>query len=68
MWWDKIKNGTTRFANLHVINFSERDTGELAKLASRAMKRQINVQDGDVMVSLGDSIVYVTPVRWKRAA
>mgnify|MGYP000004496417 FL=1 len=68
MWWDKIKNSTTRFENLHVINFSERDTGELAKLASRAMKLQINIQDGDVMVSLGDSIVYVTPVRWKSAA
>ena len=22
MWWDKIKNGTIRFENLQVINFS----------------------------------------------
>jgi uncharacterized protein YaeQ len=68
MWWDKIKNSTTRFDNLHVINLSEQDTGALAKLASRAMKLQINVQDGDVMVSVGDSIVYVTPSKWKTAA
>ena len=68
MWWDKIRSSTTRFENLHVINFSEKDTGELAKLASRAMKLQINIQDGDVMVSVGDSIVYVTPLKWKSAA
>ena len=68
MWWDKIKNSTIRFENLHVINLSEKDTGALARLASRTMKLQINVQDGDVMVSVGDSIVYVTPSKWKTAA
>jgi uncharacterized protein YaeQ len=68
MWWDKIKNSTTRFDNLQVVNFSEVDTDALAKLASRAMKLQINIQDGDVMVSVEDSVVYVTPVTWKSAA
>jgi uncharacterized protein YaeQ len=68
VWWDKIKNSTTRFENLQVTTFSEKDTGELAKLASRAMKLQINIQDGDVMVSVGDSMVYVTPLKWKGAA
>lgn len=68
MWWDKMKNSTTRFDNLQVISFSATDTGALAKLASRAMKLQINIQDGDVMVSVDDSIVYVTPAKWKSAA
>ena len=68
IWWDKIKKNTTRFENLQVINFSEKDTGELAKLASRAMRLQINIQDGDVMVSVGDRIVYMTPLKWKSAA
>ena len=68
MWWDKIKSSTIRFENLQVIGFSEKDTNELAKLASRTMKLQINIQDGDVMVSVGDSIVYVTPLKWKSAA
>ena len=68
MWWDKIKNSTTRFDNLHVFSFSETDTGALARLASRAMKLQINIQDGEVMVSVGDNIVYVTPIQWKSAA
>ena len=68
VWWDKIKTSTTRFENLQVINFSEQDTGALAKLASRAMRLQINIQDGDVMVSVGDSIVYLTPLKWKSVA
>ncbi|MEP1588579.1 MAG: YaeQ family protein [Tateyamaria sp.] len=65
MWWDKIKDSTTRFGNLEVTNLPENDTLELAKLASRAMKLQVNIQDGDVMVSVDDSIVYLTPVIWK---
>ncbi len=67
VWWEKIKNSTTRFDDLSVINLSEKDTNDLAKLASRSMKLQVNIQDGDVMVSVDDSIVYVTPVKWKSA-
>ena len=65
IWWEKIKNSTTRFDNLQVINFSEADTSALGKLASRAMKLQVNIQDGEVMVSVDESIIYVTPVKWK---
>ena len=68
IWWDKIKNSTTRFDNLQVINFPEAETGALAKLASRAMRLQINIQDGEVMVSVDESAVYVTPEKWKSAA
>ncbi|MDO6729610.1 YaeQ family protein [Marinovum sp. 2_MG-2023] len=68
VWWDKIKNSTTRFDNLQVINLPEADTAALANLASRTMQLQVNIQDGDVMVSVGDGIVYVNPVVWKGAA
>jgi uncharacterized protein YaeQ len=68
MWWDKIKNNTTRFANLQVTNFPERETSDLAKLASRAMKLQISIQDGDVLVGVGDSIVNLSPQIWKASA
>ena len=65
VWWEKIKNRTARFNNLQVTNFSKKDTSELGKLASRSMNLQVNIQNDDVMVSLNDSIVYVTPVKWK---
>jgi len=68
MWWDKIKKTAARFENLQVINFSASDTGALAKLASRTMKIQVNIQDGEVMVGVGDSILYVTLLKWKSAA
>lgn len=67
IWWDKIKGSTTRFEHLQVIGFSEKDTGALAKLANRTTKLQINIQDGEVMVSTGDSIVYLTPLKLKGA-
>lgn len=67
VWWDKVKNSTTRFDALQVTSFAEKDTLDLAKLASRAMKLQVNIQDGEVMVSADDSIVYVTPNVWKNA-
>jgi uncharacterized protein YaeQ len=67
VWWDKIKNSTTRFNNLQVVNLSENETSELANLADRSMKLQVNIQDGEVMVSVDDSIVYVNPVKWKSA-
>lgn len=65
MWWDKIKNSTTRFDNLQVTNLTETDTKELGKLANRSMKLQVNIQEGEVMVSMDESIVYVNPIKWK---
>ncbi|WP_128255212.1 YaeQ family protein [Falsirhodobacter deserti] len=67
IWWEKIRSSTTRFANLQVVNISERESAALGKHASRSMKVQVNVQDGDVMVSVDGSIIYVTPVEWKSA-
>lgn len=68
VWWGKVKTGTTRFNNLQVINFAEADTTALARLASRAMKLQVNIQDSDVMVSVDEHVVYITPKTWKGAA
>lgn len=68
MWWDKIKNSTTRFNNLQVVNFSQDDTSALEKLANRSMRMQVNIQDGEVMVSVDDTIVNLSPVMWKAAA
>ncbi|EBA04140.1 hypothetical protein RB2150_06553 [Rhodobacterales bacterium HTCC2150] len=64
-WWEKIKNCTTRFDNLQVTNLSLDATSALAELASRSMKIQVNIQDNDVMVSVDEHIVYLTPQNWK---
>lgn len=68
VWWDKVKSSTTRFDNLQVVNFSETDAAALAEMVSRAMKVQVNIQDAEVMVSVNEDTVYVTPDIWKGAA
>lgn len=68
MWWEKTKNSTTRFDNLHVATLAEHDTAALANMANRSMLMQVSIQDGDVMVSVGDDVVYVTPVILKDVA
>jgi uncharacterized protein YaeQ len=65
MWWEKIKDSTTEFNDLQVINFTKKDTSELGKQVNRSMKVQANIQDGDVMIIVDGSIVSVTPVKWK---
>jgi uncharacterized protein YaeQ len=32
------------------------------------MKLQVNIQDGEVMVSIDDTAIYLTPETWKGAA
>lgn len=68
VWWEKIKNSTSRFDNLRVVNFPSGETGDLAKLAARSMRLQVNIQDGEVMAGVGDAMVYLTPDMWKAAA
>ena len=68
IWWDKIKGSTSRFGNLQVFNLQETETAALAQQANRSMKMQVNIQDGEVMVSVDDAVLYVTPVSWKTAA
>lgn len=65
IWWDKVKGSTTRFNNLEVTAFSDADVSALAAMANRAMKIQVNIQDGEVMVSVDDNIAYITPTQWK---
>jgi len=51
-----------------VINLAEADTKALADLASRAMKLQVMIQDGEVTVNLEEALVTLTLDRWKNAA
>lgn len=67
MWWSKIQNSTTRFDNLSVVNLAQEETKQLAELADRSMQMQVNIQEGEVMVSVGESIVYVNPMELKAA-
>ena len=68
LWWDKVKNSSTRFDNLRVVNFSYKDSNEVESLLNRSMKLQVNIQDGDLMISAGDFVVYMTQINWKEVS
>jgi len=68
IWWDKIRSATTRFDNLQVLNFTEADIAALAARVGRSMRMQVNVQDGELMISVDDDICYITPTVWKQGA
>lgn len=44
--------------NLKAINLADSERILLARKANRSMKLQVNVQEGDLMVSVDDSIMY----------
>lgn len=67
VWWSKIKNSTARFDNLTVMSLAQSETKQLAALAVRSMQMQANIQEGQAMISVGDSIAYVNPVELKAA-
>jgi len=58
----EVKNSTTRLDNPTVLGLPEPET---TTLASRAMKMQVNIQDGDVLARVDEGMVYVTPEVWK---
>lgn len=64
-WWNKIKGSTNRFKNLQVVNITAEDTKKLADQADRSLKMQVSVQDGEVMVNIGESFFTLNPVTWK---
>ncbi|SDF14445.1 YaeQ family protein [Sulfitobacter delicatus] len=65
IWWDKVRNSTARFDNLQVANFSSVETAALADLAQRALKLQVNIQDGELMISADEGMCYLHPVELK---
>jgi len=65
IWWDKVRNSTARFDNLQVANFSSVETAALAGLAQRALKLQVNIQDGELMTSGDEGMCYLHPVELK---
>ena len=64
VWWNKVQNGTARFKNLSIMNVTETNCVELG-VARRSMQLQVNIQDCDVLISLENTMLYVTPTRWK---
>jgi uncharacterized protein YaeQ len=63
LWWRKNREALTRLSTLTVQQVSDDAVRSLAALASRAMKLQVTLQDGQISVSDTSAYVVVEPSR-----
>ncbi|MBN9421616.1 MAG: hypothetical protein BGO63_05210 [Candidatus Accumulibacter sp. 66-26] len=68
MWWEQNRAALERLQNLTVLRLSPEDTQALAALASRTMRLQCMVQDGEVLLTGDGGAVRIEPQRIVRAA
>jgi len=62
MWWSANKSKFERQENLRVINLPSEATQALAKLASRTMRLQCSIQDGQIWLTDTQDTVHVEPI------
>ena len=65
LWWEKNAAGLARLDNLCVIDIAAEDCSALAALATRNMKLQALIQDGQVQFISDDGSVSIEP-RWRQ--
>ncbi|MCU0841759.1 MAG: YaeQ family protein [Thiobacillaceae bacterium] len=63
VWWEQNRDRLARLANLTVLGLPPAATQALAALASRAMRLQCSVQDGQVWVTGETGSLHIEPVR-----
>jgi uncharacterized protein YaeQ len=61
VWWSQIRDKLERLDNLRVLFVAPEASRELAGLASRTMRLQCSVQEGQVFITDGERTVHVEP-------
>ena len=62
VWWGQNQALLGRLANLEVFNLPQAETQALAALASRTMRLQCTIQDGQLWLTDGQTTVTIEPV------
>jgi uncharacterized protein YaeQ len=62
LWWSQQHEMFERTPNLTVISLPSAGTQALARLATRSMRLQCNIQDGRMTIIAGSEIVEIEPV------
>jgi uncharacterized protein YaeQ len=63
IWWRKNRDVLARLSTLTVLQLPDDAVKSLAALASRAMKLQVTLQDGQISVSDASAYVVIEPSR-----
>ncbi|WP_430388925.1 YaeQ family protein [Dyella sp. 20L07] len=61
IWWDKIASSLARHRNLTVLDLSADTVAALTAMASRSLRLQCLIQDGQLQLLDGDTSVAVDP-------
>jgi uncharacterized protein YaeQ len=62
LWWKSVAEKFVRQDNLAVTDISQEASRAMAKLAQRTMRLQYSIQEGQVLVTDGETSVQVEPV------
>ncbi len=65
IWWTQNRDRLERLANLDVFNLPPSASQALAALASRNMRLQCSIQDGELLIATDSGSLHIEPVRWK---
>ena len=61
IWWDENRDKLQRLNNLTVLNLPTENTLALAALASRTMRLQCTIQEGNVMITSEAGMIEIAP-------
>jgi uncharacterized protein YaeQ len=61
-WWQQNRDKLARLPRLDILGLSEDDSKAMAGMAQRSMRLQCTVQDGDILLTDGQSSLHLEPV------
>ena len=47
-----------------MVNVSYQDSKEVGQLLDRSIRMQVSIEDNDVMISVGEAVVYMSLTEW----
>ncbi|MCF7822388.1 MAG: YaeQ family protein, partial [Mariprofundaceae bacterium] len=60
-WWEQVKNRFARFDNLSIILIPDEAVQAMGGMAQRGMQLQYTIQDGEVLLSNGETSTTIAP-------
>lgn len=67
VWKDQYLNKLYPFTNLTIINIADEVLDTAASVVERTMTIQATIEDGQIWLSIGETVIAVVPEVWKQA-
>lgn len=63
VWWQQNRDKLARLPRLEVLNLAEAESQSLASLAQRSMRLQCTIQDGQILLTDGQTSLHLEPLK-----